>query len=187
VNKKNIIFLKQNSTDGSPNISVYNTKGEKLREFVKFPVNKGDRRSHLLNSQFIFRLDKEENMIVVFLLKKVVKKFNIKGELLWEKKIKNEVFDKFDGDSKIRFKENGAIHFSIAIFGMDIDDGNNIIIGHLGGGVVYDKNGNVIQLFEFEPAGQLNKFRFFDNKLLHIIVFGRSINIINFNSSKESK
>jgi hypothetical protein len=185
VNKKNQIYVKQGSSDGSPNISVYNINGKLLRELVKFPVKPGDRRGHLLNSQFVFKLDKEENLVVVFLLKKIIKKFNGKGELLWERKIQNEVYDKFKTDSKISFKPNGAIYFSTSIFGMDIDDNNNIVVGHLGGGIVYDEHGHVIHLIEFDPPGQLNQFLLFDHKLLHIIILGRRINIFDFNLEEQ--
>ena len=182
VNRKNKIFLKQHSSDGSPNISVYNMKGERLYEFVKFQVGEDERREYVLNDNFIFKLDSEENMVVLFLVKKLLKKFNRNGELLWEKEVKNRIMDEYNLDSNVRFNPNGTINIQSSVFDMDIDEKNNIYVGHVGGGAVFDKNGKLINLIDFEPIGQLNQFLLYDNKLLQIVVWGlNGINIFKFN------
>ena len=182
VDRKNKIFLKQHSSDGSPNISVYNIKGERMYEFVKFPVDEDDRREYMLYDNFIFKLDKEENMVVLFLLKKMIKKFNRNGQLLWEKEIKNRIIDKYDTGPNIRFNPNGSINYTSSVFDLDIDGKNNIYIGHVDGGAIYDKNGTMINLIDFEPIGQLNQFLLYDKKLLQIVVWGlNGINIFKFN------
>jgi hypothetical protein len=184
VSDQNKIFISQRSSDGSPCIAVYNIKGEYLSEFVKFQVDLGNRKSLLLNRTFIFQLDNEGNMIVVFTLKKLVQKFNRHGVLLWKKAIKNDIIAKFNTDTKISF-DRGAVRYQSGVFDMDIDAQNNIVVGHSGGGVVYDKYGNTIHLIEFDPPANLNQFRLYANKLLKISLRGRSVNIYKFGLNKE--
>jgi hypothetical protein len=179
VDRRNKIFIKQRSPDGSPCIAVYNSKGEYLTEFVKFRVEAGDRKSLLLNRTFIFQLDNEGNVVVIFNLRKLVQKFSGKGILLWEKSIKNDVIAKFNTDTKISF-DRGAVRYQSGVFDMDINAQNNIVVGHSGGGVIYDKYGNTIRLIEFDPAANLNQFRLYANKLLKISLRGRSVNIYKF-------
>ncbi|HLP46741.1 MAG TPA: hypothetical protein VK469_12365 [Candidatus Kapabacteria bacterium] len=181
VNKKNEIFIIGVSPEGFPNITVYNMDGKKIREFVKFPFKNTGSPSYILNSEMEFRIDKDENMVIVFVLKKLIWKYTSKGELLWEKEIKNEILDKYNTDPKFDTRKPGAVYYYQSILSLDIDENNNIIVGHVYGGVIYDKNGNIIDLIQFDPPSNLGHFRIFDGKILVIGALGSSINVYKYN------
>lgn len=180
VNRKNEIFVSGVSSEGYPNISVYNMEGKKVREFLKFPCKESWGTSYLLNSELIFRMDNDENMAVVFMLKKLVRKYNKMGTLLWEKDIKNKILDKYNTDPQFDVRKTGAIYYKEHVLSLGFDDAGNIIVGHIYGGVIYDKNGNMIYLIHFEPERNLGNFRVYDGKILEIGAAGNSINIYDF-------
>lgn len=181
VNKKNEIFVIGVSPEGFPNISVYNMDGKKIREFLKFPFKNTGRPSYILNSEMEFRIDKDENMVIVFVLKKLIRKYTPKGELLWEKEIKNEILDKYITDPRFDTRKSGAVYYHRSIFRIDFDKNNNIIVGHVHGGMIYDKNGNIIGLIQFEPQRNLDNFRIFDDGKVLVIGALGSINVYKYN------
>lgn len=180
VNQRNEMFISGVSSEGYPNISVYNMEGKKIREFLKFPCKESWGASYLLNSKVIFRMDNEENLVLVFILKKLVRKYNKMGVLLWERDIKNKILDKYNTDPQFDVRKTGAIHFKEHVFSLGFDETGNIIVGHVYGGVIYDKNGNIVHLIEFEPMNNLGTFRIFDGKILAISGFCREINVYQY-------
>ncbi|MCX6578559.1 MAG: hypothetical protein NT166_00060 [Candidatus Aminicenantes bacterium] len=180
VNQRNEIFVSGVSSEGYPNISIYNMEGKKIREFLKFPYKESGSASYILNSELIFRMDNDENMVVVFMLKKLVRKYNKMGSLLWEKEIKNKILDKYNTEPGFDIRSTGAIYYHRSIISLGLDETGNIIIGHVYGGVIYDKNGNMIHLIQFEPQRNLGNFRIYDGKILEIGALGSSINIYDF-------
>jgi hypothetical protein len=180
VNRRNEIFCSGVSSEGYPNISIYNMEGKKIREFLKFPCKESWGTSYLLNSKVIFRMDNDENLTLVFILKKLVRKYNKMGVLLWEKEIKNKILDKYNTDPQFDVRETGAIYYKEYVFSIGFDETGNIIIGHVYGGVIYDKNGNMIYLIEFEPQRNLGNFRVYDGKILEIGALGSSIYIYDY-------
>ncbi|MCX6578565.1 MAG: hypothetical protein NT166_00090 [Candidatus Aminicenantes bacterium] len=187
VNQRNEIFVSGVSSEGYPNISIYNMEGKKIREFLKFPCKETWGTSYLLNSKVIFRMDNEENLVVVFILKKLVRKYSKIGALLWEREIKNKIMDKYNTDAQFDVRKTGAIHFKEHVFSLDIDGLGNIIVGHIYGGVIYDKNGDIIHLIQFEPPNNLGTFRIYDGKILAISGFCREINVYKCNLKQEVK
>lgn len=180
VNARNEIFVKCKDPNAYPAIFVYNMEGKKIRTFITFPPEKRDRRLFILNDRFTFKLDSKENVAVLFLVKKLVRKYDKKGGLLWEREIKNEILDEWDTDPHWRFEKSGAVRLKTAIFGLDVDENDNIVVGHVGGGVVYNKAGELLHLIRFDPVSNLRGFRIYKNKLLHIVAMAYFINIYEF-------
>jgi len=181
VNQRNEIFVSGVSSEGYPNISVYNMEGKKVREFLKFPYKDTGGASYILNSELIFRMDNDENMVVVFILKKLVRKYSKMGVLLWEKEIKNKIMDKYNTEPRFDVRNTGAIYYHRSVFSLGFDETGNIIVGHVYGGVIYDKDGNIVHLIEFEPPNNLDTFRIYDGKILAISGLCREINVYNYN------
>ena len=186
VNQRNEIFVSGVSSEGYPNIAVYNMEGKKIREFLKFPYKDTGGASYILNSELIFRMDKDENMGVVFLLKKLVRKYNKVGTVLWEKEIKNKIMDKYNTEPRFDIRSTGAIYYHRSVISLGFDETGNIIIGHVYGGVIYDKNGNMIHLVQFEPPSNLGNFRIYDGKILAIVNLGSDINVYQYNINRRS-
>lgn len=185
VNVKNEIFLKCKDSKAYPAIFVYNMNGEKLRTFTSITLEERTRKSYFFNIQFTFKLDSEENVIVLFFLKKQIRKYDKNGKLLWEKELKNEIIDSYDTDPQWRFLENGTVHCKTFVHGMDIDPNDNIVVGHIGGAAVYDKAGELVRLIR--SGANMHRFRFFNDRLLHVAAMGYSINIYDFVIKNENE
>ncbi len=79
-------------------------------------------------------------------MRKLVK-YDGTGKLLWEKKISNTIINQFPAsNSYIKRNKNGSISSSCNIFSIDIFENNCPIIGHAGGGCIYDEKGNLKKL-----------------------------------------
>jgi len=185
VNKKNEIFVREADTDLFPVISVYNTDGKRLRKVVGFPIKNmrdRDRIAFVLNRGFIFRLDSKENIVVLFIYKNIIRKYNKKGELLWEKKIANEIIKKHSNPRKPQYGKGGTIHLTRIGYHLEIDRDDNIIVGHRAGCMVFNKDGETINLIQREPVINFHLFKLYNNdrNLLLIVVGGGMINIFNY-------
>lgn len=185
VNAKNEIFLKCKDSNAYPAIFVYNMDGKKVRTFTSIKLEERTQKSYIMNIQFTFKLDSEENVVVLFTAKKQIRKYDKNGTLLWQKELKNEIIDGFDTDPHWKFQENGAVHFKTSVYGMDIDSNDNIVVGHVGGGAVYNKAGELIRLIRGDTA--LYNFRFYNDGLLHVAAMGYLINIHNFVIKNENE
>ncbi len=183
VNKKNEIFVRETDTGGTPVISSYNIDGKRLRNVLRFPVGgKGDKIAHILTREFKFSLDSKENLIVLFLFKKIIGKYNQKGTLLWEKKVDNEIIRTRSKPKKPAYGKGGSVHLRRSVFHLDIDEKDNITVGHIFGGMVLDKDGKMTRLIRTEPQMHMDLFKFYDNdnKLLRVLSQGWKINIYNY-------
>jgi DNA-binding beta-propeller fold protein YncE len=176
VNKRNEIFVREAETDSMPVISIYNMDGKKIRKFLRFPIkNRSDRIAFILNREFIFRLDSKENIIVLFHKKNIIRKYNKKGDMLWERKIENEILQKHSNPRKPRLGKGSSVYIRSNVFQLDIDKNNNIIVGHVAGGMVFNPDGKAVKLLVCEPPVNLDVFKLYNNdkKILRLGVGGR--------------
>lgn len=180
VDSKNQIWVNETNLEGFPVVNIYNINGQKIKNFVEFrsTKKKEDKTEHLLNKKFIFQLDSKENLVVLHYLQRLLKKYNPQGKLLWEKEIKNEILDSFMKNSteKISYNKNTSSG-TRAIFGMDIDANDNILVGQAGGGAKFRSDGEELELIIFDPPMNFDIFKIFDHKIININSFGRIINI----------
>lgn len=182
VNKKNEIYVREADTDGTPIMSIYNMEGKKIRNLIRMPVkDMNDRIEYIFNREFMFKLDSKENPVVLFDKKNILRKYNTNGELLWEKKVANKIIDSFP-HKKPSYGTGGTVHGSSSLFNLALDKDDNIIVGHVGGAMVFDKNGEPISLIKTEPQNNMHGLRVFNNdkSLLCIVVGGMKINIFNY-------
>jgi DNA-binding beta-propeller fold protein YncE len=188
VSTKNEMLVKESNSDSTPVISVYNIDGKKKKNLITFGIKpKTDRTSFILNKKFIFKIDNDGNIVVLHFLKRLIRKFDTGGVLLWEKKLENEILDKFDtDDQKVQYNK-GSISGTRAVFGLDIDPENNIVIGHVGGGSIYSKEGKLVGLLVFEPLMNLDLFKVLQDKILTINTFGNIIRVYPYQKGGENE
>lgn len=182
VSKKNEILVRETDTDGTPIVSIYDMDGKRIRMLIRMPLkNMNDRIEYIFTRNFLFKLDSKENLILLFENKNIIRKYSKGGNLLWEKKVANKIIDSYP-HKKPRYGKGGAVYSSVSVFYLDIDNGDNIIVGHVGGAMVFNKDGEHIRLIRTIPPLNFDKFKLFnnDNNLLHIIVGGSRINIFNY-------
>ena len=191
VNQKEDIYVKESESDATPIIALYNNDGKRLSTIVRFPFKGMPDRLEMSNqSHFTFRVDSEGNVIVLNDRARTLLKYNSNGRLLWNKRIENEILDKYlHLEKKPHFDKLGNIRSTTIVRKyMDIDKNDNIVIGHAGGGMVVDKNGNTFKLIKFESLlKHLQIFKVFgnDSKLINLIVLGDYIDVIDYTKIKK--
>ena len=181
VNKKNEIFVREVDTDGLPSVAIYSMEGKKIRTLVRIPITKvGDKIEYLFTREFMFKLDSKENLVVLFDMKNIMRKYNTNGELLWEKEVTNKILEEHPR-KKPKYGPGNTIHGSSNVFYFDIDQDDNIIVGHVGGATVFNKDGETLRLIKTDPPENTHAFKLFNNdsNLLRIIAGGERINIFS--------
>jgi len=175
VNRQNEIYVLESS--GNPIISVYNTEGEKIRKALEIPLKKkNDRMEFWTNMNARFVLDSQDNVIALFGFLNKLRKFSKDGALLWERKIENKLLEEVPWEPP-RYGEKGQLHCNAVAFDLDIDNEDNIIVGQVGGAAFYNKNGSMVELYEYD--WNISFLKRCDNgkKLLILSGLGFRINI----------
>lgn len=131
---------------GAPNytekmLTVYDMEGRKLRTLIPFnEEGPGVHRRKMSRDQFKFKIDKEGNVFLLFFFIRKLAKYDAKGNLLWERDIKNELLDKSPKNEYLRYTKK-TVSSSRYIFNFETVDNGDVIVGHAYGGCVYDKDG----------------------------------------------
>jgi len=181
VNQKDEIFVGEYNTNNKTYVSVYNLKGKKLRSIIKLD---SDKKLDLQRIHYQIMLDNEDNILLLFPALRELKKFNPKGGLIWEIKIKNRLLDKCRNDDGIKVTDKGAINARLLIFDMCIFKNNNIVIGHAYGGSIYNENGILTTVLELKPEGMIFMVEIINNKILNSFFAGREMTIYNIKEKK---
>ena len=185
VSNKNEIYVRKINTDNSTLITVLDEEGNEVKHLVKCDLkNKKNKFEYHKNTSVRFSLDNKENLIVLFFLKRKLKKYGKERDLIWERDIDNELIKPW---IKIKHKEvflrRGMIHYSPIVFHLDVNLKDDILVGQAKGGAVYDKEGNLVSLIKDKDPMFL--FKWNDNKIMEILLFGDIINIYDLTKGKK--
>ncbi len=179
VNDHDEIFLDEIDNRKNTLVSVYDLRGNRIKSLINHQVLQKKKKSYLEESQYQIKLDKQRNIYLLFFLQRKLAKYSITGELLWEKKIKNQILDEFPKDDSLELTEE-TVSITRRIFDFDVTERFNIVIGHAGGGCVYNSGGELIKLIGLEKENQqkgLFLFKIKRDKLINITRFGEIIYI----------
>ncbi|MCP4213045.1 MAG: 6-bladed beta-propeller, partial [bacterium] len=174
-------------------VSVYNDKGRKIRSLAPYTkqdvanAKKGKSRLH-----YFMNLDSKGNVILLHFLVRKICKYDSKGQLLWQSDVKNNILDKYSPENDY-YHFNGKIYrASWAIFDLDVDADNSIIVGHASGGCVFDGEGALAkQIRAYIPykdrfiTSNLRLFRVRHGLLMNVLRHGKSID--SFNIKEKSR
>ncbi len=179
VNGKGEIFVGDLNRNDRSMITVYDSKGTVLRTLIKY---KGDDLAKAFTrksrAQFYLRLDNGGNIVLVFYMLRQVEKYDPKGNLLWSRVLKNKLLDEYPPETDI-YKDDGRIYQSSKhVFDVDVNEENEIIIGHAGGGSVFLPEGTISKLLiinifsdgKTKNVGMM-LFRIRNRKLLNYLSF----------------
>lgn len=182
VDGNNRIYVQSSNSEKLTIISIYDINGEKISDVIRAPSEKNDRQAYFINRYFKFRLDKDGNIVILFpLISKKIAKYSLDGRLLWEQIVSNKFIDEMENQEKLEFGKMNTVKMSKAIFDVDISNNNEIIIGHVGGGSVFNKDGIMTALIRFVPEDMnLYLFRVFDHSLVNILLFGGMVNVYRY-------
>ncbi|MCP4218407.1 MAG: hypothetical protein GY765_27470 [bacterium] len=178
-NSNGEIFVGDLNRNDKMMVTVYDPKGTVLRTLIKYKgedVAKAFTRKS--RTQFYLRLDNEGNIILVFYMLRQVEKYDPKGNLLWAGKLKNRLLEDYPAELD-KYIDDGRIYQSTKhVFDVDVNEANEIIVGHAGGGSVFSPDGKITQsLVITTPYNEktinvgLLLFRVRNGKLMNYIPF----------------
>jgi hypothetical protein len=148
------IYIAETDHEANPIISVYDLKGRKIRTAATFPLRGeilDNKASFFMHAVFKFRLDPGGNIIVLFDMLRDLKKISPGGEILWERTIENSLIKPFLQNEGVRYEEGHPVIRS-TVYSLEVDREGNVIIGHVGGGCIYNPKGELIDLLEIEST-----------------------------------
>ena len=184
VNDKNEIFIGEYNSQTKTYVSVYDMNGSKKRSFIQINPEEDD-KIPLERIHYKLKVDHEGNIVILFNVLMELKKFNAKGDLIWECKIENELL-KTAPKSKVEIKKSGAMHTKMFVYNLDISPDKNVIVGTAGGVNIFDGGGKLLKVITPEPPNNfIYIFKIIDNKILNILHAGKIIKI--FDIKEETK
>lgn len=154
-------------------ITVLDKKGKMNRNILPVLHNlKNDLQNWARDLRFVFKLDSNDNLIVLYTKWGIVKKFSPQGKLLWEQnlfqfipKSERNPKDKFQAD----MNTNGVIarlNFTVDFGNFDILDNNRIAINAYKSLILLNSNDGkiILKINKFEKALGFSKRFLVENK-----------------------
>jgi hypothetical protein len=180
VNDQNEIFVGRIDSVDNTMVSIYDMTGRKVRSLIQFK-KKDVSMAKISRHQYLIKLDKKGNIYLLFYMMRKLAKYNNTGKLLWERDIKNEILDQYKKDEYVKMGKE-TISKRWYIFDLDVTNNNEIIVGHAGGGCMFDEDGNLKNLIltEIKLDGKpiytnLGLFKIRGNVLMNILQLGKDI------------
>lgn len=152
VDENEYIYVAEADQRANPVISVYDAHGKKVRTAITFQFEGQalkDKAELVKRQSFTFRRDSAGNFVILFYLSRQIQKVNPNGALLWEKKIENSVLKPFLKNESTKYNERGQPTITYLVDNFDLKE-DNIVIGHVGGGCVYNREGELIDVIEVQ-------------------------------------
>lgn len=169
VNSNEEIFIRGNSPINGMMLSVYNTNGDRLRGLI--PVNIETKNyKKLLYAQFIFVLDQESNVIVLFSKEGKLEKFDKKGKRLWTRDILQLLPEDEKDESGLKNYSNGSMGATFNFSGLALRDDNRIFVSSRFAGLMFSNDGYIQNIFK-HPIGKSvfgNLILWIGNRLLFL-------------------
>ena len=184
VDKNENIYVAEADERSNPVISVYDAQGKKIRTAMTFQLKNEvlqDRAEYTKRKFFKFKLDPEGNIIILFDALRRLIKASPDGTILWEKKIENSILKPFLKNEGTSYDNQGRPKISYLVANFDLDQENNIVIGHVGGGCIYNQKGDLIRVLEVQTIEHRNtspgltRLKIVGDKLLGIYADGTAI------------
>lgn len=148
------VYVTETDQWSNPTITVYDIHGKKLSTLFTLQLTKeilADRGELTKRILFDIKLDHEGNVIILHKMLRELRKASPTGVLLWERKIENSMLKPFYKNERTETNEQGQTSGTFLVTSFDIDQENNIVIGHVGGGCIYSPKGELKSLIEVQP------------------------------------
>jgi hypothetical protein len=181
VNGKEEIFLGRADCKTNSMVQVFDINGKRLRALIPLKEIKGVAKLDK-TWYYTIRLDKDENIYVLYYMDRKLEKYDKEGKLLWEKPIKNKLLDQYPDDTKVKGGSSGQVHTNNQrVFGIDVTPKGNVIVAHTGGGCVFAGDGELISLITTpNEEWTLFQFKIFKDKLMNVTKFGQIVYIYHY-------
>jgi len=148
VSNTNEIYIKNIDKKTKTAISVYDNNGKKIRNIIKLGnKNEKDYKNWFFNTFFSFKIDRNDNIVLLFLKKGELKKYDKKGNLIWFRNIYDDLKNKEKIENKFKQKKTKKgfqFKFNLIFLGLFAKD-DFILVSHKWGGIIYNKRGKLIK------------------------------------------
>ncbi len=186
VNEKDEIFVGKIDTRTNTMVTVYDLKGNELRSLIPF-LEKGEKdnnKNTLERKAYLLSLDSKGNIYILYYVLRDLVKFDKKGNMVWKVHIKNEIFDQYP-DEDYAHTDGNTMRMRWSIFNLFITEKNEIVVGHSGGGCIYDEEGKIKKLIstieDIEDIKNSNLsltiFRIREGLLINVLLVNKNIYI----------
>lgn len=178
INNSNEFLIPQMHEKTNTYVDVFSLEGKFKRSIIQVPPDKSLKLNRI---HYFIRADSQDNIILLFTVTGELKKYDKNGTLLWETLVENEVLDSFD-TGKVYRSSSETINTTRCIFHLNVLPDDSILVGHCGGGCLYDSNGKMNTVLTFTEKTNLNIFEICDSQLVNTLVFGKTINVYDFSA-----
>jgi len=156
-NDNNEIFVRELDEKDNTVISVFDSDGKRLKSIIPINAQKEkDLKLWVLNTDFVFKIDKNGDLILLYKKKGELKKYDCNGKLSWERNLYSDlpVQDK----NKEKFEVVNKKHlFQVSMrfdfLGFGFTEAGDIFVSTYRGGIYYDKSGNPLFILK-QPSGE---------------------------------
>lgn len=145
------MVLKRSDSRIGTFISVYDENGKWIRDLIRlFSINvqTADRSQYQKETYTRWRLDQDENLVVLKNLERRLFKYDKSGSLLWQKDIDNIVLREFSPREDSIKAGQDTITVRLYVFNLAIDEKGRIFVGHNAGGQVFNPEGQTIAVLK---------------------------------------
>ncbi len=180
VDDNNHIYLGRLDFTGKTMVSVYDLSGRRLRSVIKHDIDPYDRES-IKRYEYMFDMDKSGNMYILFPVIRLIRKYDNKGKLTWEKEIKNRLLGKRPSPGTYLYKGRPETYLRRSISDFEIMNNYDIIIAHKKGGCILDKEGKLKKILIADTdllTTSLRLIRVIGDKVINVCNYKRNVAIL---------
>jgi len=145
------MVLKRSDSRIGTFISVYDENGKCIRDLIRlFSIDgqTADQSQYPKETYTRWRLDPDENLVVLKNLERKLFKYDKSGSLLWQKKVDNIVLREFSPRADSIETGPNSTTVRLYVFNLAIDEKGRIFVGHNRGGQVFNPEGQTIAVFK---------------------------------------
>jgi len=161
VNVQNEIYYREIDDKNNTVITVFNMEGKRLRQFVPLDVQGAQGGEEwVLNTLFLFRLDSEDNLILLYTKKGVLTKYDARGNKLWEHNLYDDYVREKGDKNKfevIRESRKYMVKYTLDFTGICIIGQDKIFISTPKGGILYNTDAKPLCRYKTNQKGGLGR------------------------------
>jgi outer membrane protein assembly factor BamB len=166
------MVLKRSDSQTGVYISIFDENGRWIRDLVQLFSKNGQTTKQYQRETYVrWRLDPDENIVVLKNLERKLYKYDQRGSLLWQKDVDNKVLREFSPREDSIEAGPNSISIQLYIFNLDIDEKGRIFVGHNSGGQVFSPQGQTLTIFK---GYNLNVFLVQKNELCSFLPQGNA-------------
>lgn len=141
----NEIFIRNVDEKSNTCIIVYDLNGTQLRRIIPLDAEKEkDTRVWVLNTYFNFEVDKNGDIVILYVKKGLLRKYDIKGKLKLERNLYDDLAVKDRNEEQLEIKSTSRsfqVTYRLDFYGFCLTESGDVFVSTHGGGIYYTNGG----------------------------------------------